>query len=290
MMHRRFAATAAALALFAPNVADAAPEPVAPAPAPTAAPAPAPAEPAAPAPERPPIATDRDAPAPGWDDEPTPAPAPTPTPAPPVAVSPDDLPPPPPRSMPSEASRRVGNGLWIGAGVTAGLATVLNGFRAHIASGPCQTANNQGGSCEIGWNLITPWTWGLNLASIGMAGAGGKMRGRYDAAADPSRHDIRRPILVALGSTLLGVGVLTNVTVRALWLSDWASPEEEEIFDFAHRGHAFAYYGTMQLTSIMTAVGLAALVYGTARPPRTARRGRTIVMPSGTGVQIVGRF
>lgn len=263
----RFAALAAALALGVPaRVA--------------AAPAPAPAS-------RPPITIDRDTPAPGWDDEPI-APPPATAPAPATSIPPATVAPPPPRP-PNETLRRVGNGLWIGAGVTAGVATLLNGFRASIASGSCQTENQHGG-CELAWNLITPWTWGLNIASIAMAGSGGGMRGRYYATANPELHGSRRPAFVALGATLLAVGVITNATVRMIWLMDYASPEGREVFDFAIPGHAFAYYGTLQLTSFATAVGLAALVHATARAPRTARRSRMLVMPSGAGLQLMGRF
>ena len=123
-----------------------------------------------------------------------------------------------------------------------------------------------------------------------MAGSGAKLRGRYYAAADPDRHASRRAAFVTLGATLLAVGVATNVSVRLVWLVDWASPEDREVFDFGNPGHAFAYYGTLQLTSMATAVGLAALVHATARAPRMVRRGRAIVMPTGSGVSVVGRF
>lgn len=238
-----------------------------------------------------PAHTDSNAPQPGWDDDPIP-PAPQPAPPPPVVVQPIPEPAPAPPPPPSEAQRRTGNGLWIAAGITAGVGLVLNGARAHIVSGPCQTDNGTG-RCETSWGLVTPFNFVFNLASIGLAGAGGGLRGRYDATLDPERHATRRPVLITVGASLLALGLATNITVRSLWLSDWSSPQGAEIFDFSRPGDAFGYYGSLQLTSMSMAVGLAMLVYGAARPRRAKtakRRGHMLVMPSGAGLQLTGRF
>jgi hypothetical protein len=253
-----------------------------------------------------PANTRSNAPQPGWDDDPippapgpTPTPAPTPAPAPPPTVAPAAAPapaqpPPQPLAPPSEAQRRSGNGMWIAAGITSGVGLLLNGARAYIVSGPCQTAEETG-SCKTSWGLVTPFTMVLNVASIGLAGAGGGLRGRYDATVDPDRHAGRRPVLVTVGASMLAIGLATSITIRTLWFADWVSPQGPESFDFAKTGHAFGYYGGLQLSSMSMAIGIAMLVYGTARPrraptPTAKRRGHMMVMPSGMGLQLVGKF
>ncbi|HET6584335.1 MAG TPA: hypothetical protein VFG69_12825 [Nannocystaceae bacterium] len=238
-----------------------------------------------------PAHTDSDAAQPGWDDEPIP-PAPDSAPVPPPVVT-QPLPTPAPAPVvPSEAQRRTGNALWIAAGVTAGVGLVLNASRAYIVSGPCQTGNGTGG-CETSWALVTPFNYAFNIASIGLAGAGGGLRGRYDATLDPDGHQGRRPVLISVGASLLALGLATSITMRSLWLGDWANPQGPEVFDFARTGHAFGYYGGLQLSSMAMAAGVAMLVYGAARPRRAAtakRRKHLLVMPSGAGLALTGRF
>jgi hypothetical protein len=247
---------------------------------------------AAPAAASPPAHTDSNAPQPGWDDEPIPPP-PQPTPPPPATSQPIPVLEPTPTPVPpSEAQRRTGNGLWIAAGITSGIGLVLNGVRAHIVSGPCQTDNGTG-ACETSWGLVTPFNYVFNLASIGLAGSGGGLRGRYDATLDPEAHAGRRPVLVTVGASMLALGLAANITMRTLWFSDWVNPQGSELFDFARPGHAFGYYGGLQLSSMSMAFGLAMLVYGTARPRRAKtakRRGHMLVMPSGMGLSLSGKF
>lgn len=216
-------------------------------------------------------------------------PASAPAPAPVVATAPAPAPAPAP-AQPSESQRRVANTMFVGAAITTGLATVFNGWRASIVSGPCQRDNSSGG-CEVAWHLITPFTWGLNAASIALAGTAGGVRGRYDATVDPERHAARRTRVAAAGTTLLVAGVLANVAVRSIWFSDWIDPQGPEVFDFSRRSHAFAYYGSLQLSSTAIAAGVAMLVHSTRSAPRTAkRRSSWVVLPSGAGLQLSGRF
>jgi hypothetical protein len=236
-------------------------------------------------PERPDADTSRSEPAPGWDDEPI-APPPEPGAPAPVAAAPAPTPAPAP---PSEARRRVGTGLLIGAGGLAAVGTILNGARVYIVSGPCQREGQPG--CEVSWGLVTPFAWIVNLASIGLAGAGAGVRGRYDATVDPEAHARRRAPLVAAGASLLVVGFATSLTLRALWLNDYSDPQGREIFDFAKTGHALGYYGGLQLSSIAMAAGVAMLVHSTARGRRTAkRRGSMVAVPSPFGLAMSGRF
>jgi hypothetical protein len=117
------------------------------------------------------------------------------------------------------------------------------------------------------------------------------MRGRYDATVDPEAHEHRRGPLVATGASLLVLGFAASLTLRSLWLNDYAEPQGREIFDFARTGHALGYYGGLQLSSIAMAVGVALLVHATARPRRTAkRRGSMVAVPSPLGLALGGRF
>jgi len=239
-------------------------------------------------PPRPESDTSRSEPAPGWeDDEPIgPPPSPPPATAAPVAAAPASTPPPAP---PSEARRRTGNGLLIGAGALAAVGTILNGTRVYIVSGPCQQEGQPG--CEVSWGFVTPFAWIVNLASIGLAGAGAGVRGRYDATVDPEAHERRRAPLVAAGASLLVAGFAASLTLRSFWLNDYVEPQGREIFDFAKTGHALGYYGGLQLSSIAMAVGIAMLVHSTARPRRTAkRRGSIVASPSPFGLALSGRF
>jgi hypothetical protein len=236
-------------------------------------------------------------PRPGWDDDAVvpPAPAPASAPAPPptttAPVASTEVPSASPISDERlQRQRRNGNALWVGAVITAGLATVFNGWRASIVSGPCQTDNESAG-CELAWHLTTPLTWGLNVGSIALAGAGAGVRGRYDATVDAQRHAERRSAMVTAGTTLLVAGFLASVTLRSLWFSDWVEPHGRETFDFSRRSHAFGYYGGLQLSSMAIGAGVAMLVHSTRRAPRIGKRpAPLLVMPSGAGLQLVGRF
>ncbi len=235
---------------------------------------------------------ERDAPAPGWEDDapippaagptpPTPAPAPTP------AVEP--TPPPAAPAPPSEAKRRAGNGLLIGAGALAGVGLVLSGARAYIVSGPCQEQGQP--ACEVSWGVVSPFAWIVNVASLGMAGAGAGLRGSYDAAADPEGQQARRAPFITAGAVLLVAGLTTSITMRSLWLADYSSPEGDEMFDFAKPGDAYGYYGGLQLSSLAMAFGIGMLVHGTIRPRRTAHRRATIVAaPGPMSFGLSGRF
>ena len=117
------------------------------------------------------------------------------------------------------------------------------------------------------------------------------MRGRYDASDDPGAHARRHTPLIAAGTTLLVAGFAASLTLRTLWLNDYSEPQGREIIDFARTGHAFGYYGGLQLSSIAVAAGIAMLVHASARPRRTAkRRGSMVAVPSPLGFALSGRF
>ena len=241
-------------------------------------------------PDRPEADPSRTEPAPGWEDDPPiaepPAPPPAQSDAPVVADVPAAAP-----ARPSEATRRVGTGLLIGAGGLAAIGTVLNGARIYVVSGPCQREGQPG--CEVSWGFVTTFAWIVNIASIGLAGGGGGVRGRYDATADPEAHANRRGPLVATGASLLVLGFATSLTLRGFWLGDYSDPRGREIFDFAKTGHAIGYYGGLQLSSIAMAVGIAMLTHATARPGRSRtakRRGSIVAAPSPFGLAMSGRF
>lgn len=223
-------------------------------------------------------------PQPGWDQVASTPPPPATTPiGPPVVAS---APP-----APDEVMRRRGNRLLIAGATLAGVGLVLNALRAHVASGPCQREPDSFDTCEMPWHLATPAAWITNIASLPMLAIGAKYRGRYDVLVDPEGHRIRRPVMIAVGSTLLGLGVVASFGLRMAWFTDYVSPGGSQAFDFADPGQAFAYYGGLQLSSMAIGGGIAMLVHGSARPPRaaqTARRWR--ILPTATGLQIVGRF
>jgi hypothetical protein len=241
----------------------------------------------------PPADRSRDEPAPGWDDDPIP---PSPDATPPPAAAPLETsatpPPPSPPPAPSETKRRVGTGLLIGAGVLLGVGTVLNGARAYIVTEPCQQERQPG--CEVSWAFVSTFAWIVNVAALGVAGAGGGVRGKYDALADPGAHESRRGPLVAAGASLLAGGVLASIALRTIWLIDYSEPEGREMFDFARTGHALGYYGGLQLSAIAAAFGLGMIVHATARGRRTAKgrsRGATVVVaPTPAGIAWTGRF
>lgn len=233
-----------------------------------AAPAPAPAP--ATSPELRPAMGDPSTPgpAPTWDDvlgdqaqppappQPTvaqPIPAPAPSPPPPL---------PPPTTTQVEDQRRLGNGMLIGAGVTGVVATLLNGLRVYIVTGPCQTESQDG--CSLGWFVTTPFVFGTNIAAGALAGAGARERGTADTWVARERARRRTPILLSIGIPLMALGAATSISLRGLWLSDYTSPEGAEIFDFARPSHAFAYYGTQQLSASMFAAGVGMVSYAAA--------------------------
>ena len=215
----------------------------------------------------------------------TTVPAPTPPPAAPVATP--GFEPAPPADI--EARRREGNGLLIGAGVAIAVAAAANGVRGFVVADPCQTDDQSG--CRAGWFMSSGVAWAMNATAITLAGVGAKARGAADATDRVERHRRRRAGMIAGGAIMLGLGVMTNIGLRLVWLIDYASPGGDEALDFSVPTDAAAYYGGLQLSSILIAAGVGSLAYGTARP---MRRGRLTLTPvlGGTmaGLQLSGRF
>ncbi|MBL8949121.1 MAG: hypothetical protein JNK45_38475 [Myxococcales bacterium] len=247
------------------------------------------------------------APAPGdpapktWDDviaeTQPPAPttvAPTPVPAPVPVATPEPAPPKPLLARPSdgvlEDTRRASNGLFIAGGVTSLVATLLNGVRVYLVTGPCQTDTQDG--CRIGWFLATPFTFAANGASFGLVGAGARERGTYDGWVRPDRHRRRAPVMLSLGIPLIGLGFAASVALRGVWLGDYSSPENGTVFDFARPGHAIAYYGGQQLSAIAVAAGIGMVSYQIAGSKVRRHSGITTpwIGPSIAGVQYLARF
>lgn len=238
-----------------------------------------------------------------WDDviAETQPPAPTtvtPTPAPVPAPIPVATPEPPPQRpllvRPSddalEDTRRSANALFIAGGVTGLVATLLNGVRVYLVTGPCQTDTQDG--CRVGWFLATPFTFAANGASLGLVGAGARERGTHDGWVRPDVHRRRAPLMLSLGIPLIGLGFAASVALRGVWLGDYSSPENGTIFDFAQPGDAIAYYGGQQLSAIAVAAGIGMVSYQIAGAKVRRHSGITTpwIGPSIAGVQYVARF
>jgi hypothetical protein len=189
-----------------------------------------------------------------------------------------------------EDTRRSGNALLIAAGATGVVATLLNGVRVYLVTGPCQTDSQDG--CRIGWFLASPFTFAANGASFGLAGAAGRERGTYDGWMRPDRHRRRSPLMLSLGIPLIGLGFAASVALRGVWLADYTSPENGTAFDFAKPGHAVAYYGGQQLSAIAVAAGIGMISYQIAgsRVRRHSGIATPWIGPSIAGVQYVARF
>jgi hypothetical protein len=235
------------------------------------------------------------APAPTWDDvlgpqaEPAPPPVSTPIPPPTTPSPPKPLPPPTKQQL--DAQKRLGNGLLIGAAVTTTIATLLNGLRVYVVTGPCQTDSQDG--CSLGWFMATPFVWGTNIATGILAGAGGRERGTSDVWLAPEKQRRRAPIMLSLGIPLMALGFVTSVSLRGLWLADYGSPEGPEIFDFARPSHAFGYYGAQQASALAFAAGVGMVSYQAAANRERARYKLTtapIVSPTFVGVSVRSRF
>jgi len=197
----------------------------------------------------------------------------------------------PPTTTQLEDQRRTGNGLLIGAAVTGVVATLLNGLRVYVVSGPCQT-DSQGG-CSLGWFVTTPFVFGSNIAATALAGAGGRQRGTADTWLAREKQRRRNPLMLSIGIPLMALGFLTSVSLRGLWLSDYGSPEGAEIFDFARPGHAFAYYGAQQLSASAFAAGVGMISYATAGNRERRRYNLTTTPWLGrnvAGLQLRARF
>jgi hypothetical protein len=189
-----------------------------------------------------------------------------------------------------EDTRRSANALFIAGSVTGLVATLLNGVRVYLVTGPCQTDTQDG--CRIGWFLATPFTFAANGASFGLVGAGARERGTYDGWVQPDRHRRRAPLMLSLGIPLIGLGFAASFALRGVWLADYSSPENGTIFDFAKPGDAIAYYGGQQLSAIAVAAGIGMVSYQIAGSKVRRHSGITTpwIGPSIAGVQYVGRF
>jgi hypothetical protein len=174
--------------------------------------------------------------------------------------------------------------MLIAAGATAGAGLVANAFRIYTVTIPCQTDSQN--RCSGPWVVESMFAWGFNQTSIVLAAVGGHMRGRHDATHDSDRHRTRKSGAITAGAVLLATGVVANIVLRSVWLHDYVTPEGPEAFDFALMGHSIAYYGGLQVSSLMVASGLGALTYGAARP----RNRQVFFSPSPFGLQVHGRF
>ncbi len=221
-----------------------------------------------------------------------PAPAPAPIPA-PVVVEPQ-VPVAATLVRPSdqdlEDTRRSGRNFLIAAGATAGVATLLNGLRAYLVTGPCQSETQEG--CSLGWFTATPFTFVANTASAVLAAVGGGNRGKFGAWDNPRRQRMRSGVMVSVGIPLLCLGALASISLRSLWLTDYTNPGGRASFDFARPGHAFGYYGGQQLSALAFAAGAGMISYHAAgsRVRRATMTATPWVGSSYAGVQLRSRF
>ena len=127
--------------------------------------------------------------------------------------------PPPPAPPPVDRQRPSwnGKGLLIGAGVAGGVGLALNAGRIgwHLAT--CHRRDDPLG--YVGGCLVSTWgdvflsipSWFANMASIGLAGGGGALRGRYEAW-EGRKRDSKKAIIA--GATMVGVGATVYLASR----------------------------------------------------------------------------
>jgi hypothetical protein len=207
-----------------------------------------------------------------------------------VSVSP---PPPAPKPVDRTEPRWNGRGLIIGAGVAGGAGFALNAGRIAWHLSTCRPRHDvldyAGGCLVSAWGdvFLSIPAWFANMASIGMAGGGGALRGRHDAWAGKKR-DSRRAIIA--GATMVGVGATAYLVAR---LARFAAIGCIDNGLGCYRG---VYIGTtagIQLGLTTAAVGAGILALG-AEYKRHKRKYDLQVAPqvSGnyTGIAIAGRF
>jgi hypothetical protein len=211
-------------------------------------------------------------PQPGWDDEPADAPATT-------VVEPGDLEPAPATSIDAsvpakpelpEVPTKRGTGMLAGAGAAGAAAIGFNIWRAIAFADICAVEDELGRAigCTFGALAIFPLTataWTGNLGSIGLAAAGGVMRGKYDAletihAGEKPRSGIGT---IAAGATLMGLGITAGIGVRAWLLSgDFFSGCQTPELEDCMRRRVHGYFAGLQLSGSFTAAGAGLLSYG----------------------------
>ena len=205
--------------------------------------------------------------------------------------------PPPPAARPVDRTepRWNGRGLIIGAGVAGGAGLALNAGRIawHLtACRPRQDVLGYAGGC-----LVSAWgdvflsipSWFANMASIGMAGGGGALRGRHDAWAGKKR-DSRKAIIA--GATMVGVGATAYLVARLARFAAIGCIDRSNGIGCYHGVYIGSTVG-IQLGLSTAAVGAGILALG-AEYKRHKRRYDLQVAPqvagNYTGFTISGRF
>lgn len=210
----------------------------------------------------------------------------TPPPPRPVATAPAVSPAQPVHvDAPDPELRRRGNGMLLGAGLLFAAGSGLNLARAFVASGTCQERGQP--HCTGSWFAATTGAWLTNLPAVALVASGGEVRGRGDGheAARRRKHNMR-----IIGPIVGGLGLLTNLGLRLLWIHDYATPGDRQAFDFARRSDAVFYYGGLQVSTMAAGAGLAMTLYGNARSPARRVSAGPMLDRTTTGFMVRGRF
>lgn len=181
--------------------------------------------------------------------------------------------------------RRRGTGMLIGAAILFTAGSAFNITRAFVASGRCQQPGQP--LCTGSWFAATTGAWLTNIPAVALAAGGGEVRGRADDS-DGARR--RKHTARVVGPIVGALGLLTNLSLRLLWIHDYATPRDTQAFDFAKRSDAMFYYGGLQVSSIALGAGLATTLYGHARGPARRVSAAPVIGRDMTGLVLRGRF
>lgn len=175
--------------------------------------------------------------------------------------------------------------MLVGAAILFTAGSAFNVTRAFVASGTCQAPGQP--HCSASWFATSTGAWLTNIPAIALATAAGEVRGRADAnESTPRRKHTARIVGPVVGT----LGLLTNLTLRFLWIHDYATPRDVQAFDFARRGDAMLYYGGLQVSSIAIGAGLGATLYGHAHGPQRRVSVAPVLDRTTTGLMLSGRF
>lgn len=207
--------------------------------------------------------------------------------------------PPPPAPAPVDRSepRFTGRGLLIGAGVAGGAGLALNAGRIAWHLSACRPKNDAYGYGYAGGCLVSAWgdvflsvpSWFANMASIGMAGGGGALKGRHDAWSG-KRRDSKKAIIT--GAALVGVGATVYLVSRLARFAAIGCIDRSNGLGCYHGVYIGSTVG-IQLGLSTAAVGAGILALG-AEYKRHQKRYQLQVAPqvagNYTGLTISGRF
>jgi hypothetical protein len=115
---------------------------------------------------------------------------------------------------PEPLPKQRGTGLLLGAGAAGLVGIGFNVWRARMFSDICALESGlaRAFGCTIGaigMFPLTAVTWTANIGSIGLAAAGGSLRGEYDGRSTIRNGEGKRTGIggIAAGASLLAVGV-----------------------------------------------------------------------------------